>query len=68
MWLFFVVVAFLYNVYGIPLRNTFPYQTPDNLVYWLLADYLSDAIYLVDMLLVKPRLIFMKGSWLSDSV
>uniref|UniRef100_A0A914D369 Cyclic nucleotide-binding domain-containing protein n=1 Tax=Acrobeloides nanus TaxID=290746 RepID=A0A914D369_9BILA len=61
MWLFFVVVAFLYNVYGIPLRNSFPYQTPDNLVYWLIADYTSDAIYLVDMLLVKPRLIFMKG-------
>ncbi|VBB30853.1 unnamed protein product [Acanthocheilonema viteae] len=52
---------FLYNAFGIPLRSSYPYQTESNLIYWLIADYIADAIYLIDMLLIKPRLRFMRG-------
>ncbi|KAL3997595.1 Cyclic nucleotide-binding domain family protein [Acanthocheilonema viteae] len=57
----FLVIAFLYNAFGIPLRSSYPYQTESNLIYWLIADYIADAIYLIDMLLIKPRLRFMRG-------
>lgn len=56
-----VVIAFLYNAFGIPLRSSYPYQTESNLIYWLIADYIADAIYFIDMLLVKPRIRFMRG-------
>lgn len=59
-WLVIVVTAYLYNAFGIPLRSTYPYQTDQNLVYWLFADYTADMINLMDMLLVKPRLRFMQ--------
>ncbi|CAG9529748.1 unnamed protein product, partial [Cercopithifilaria johnstoni] len=61
IWLTIVVIAFLYNAFGIPLRISYPYQTKSNLIYWLIADYFADAIYLIDMLLIKPRLRFMRG-------
>jgi hypothetical protein len=60
-WLFFVVFAFLYNAFVIPLRSTYPYQTEDNVIYWMLCDYICDLIYLMDMVFVKPRLTFMRG-------
>lgn len=34
-------------------------QTKSNLRYWLLCDYTCDLIYLLDLLIVKPRLTFM---------
>uniref|UniRef100_A0A915B0W7 Cyclic nucleotide-binding domain-containing protein n=2 Tax=Parascaris TaxID=6254 RepID=A0A915B0W7_PARUN len=61
VWLSIVVVAFLYNAFGIPLRSTYPYQTESNLPYWLTADYTADMIYIIDLFIVKPRLRFMKG-------
>ncbi|CAJ0564927.1 unnamed protein product, partial [Mesorhabditis spiculigera] len=60
-WLFAVTTAFLYNALGIPLRSSYPYQTDANVVYWLIVDYLCDAIYLADMIIIKPRLQFMRG-------
>ncbi|KAM3721767.1 Cyclic nucleotide-gated cation channel [Dirofilaria immitis] len=60
IWLTLVVIAFLYNAFGIPLRSSYPYQTKSNLIYWLIADYIADAIYLMDILLFKPRLRFMR--------
>ncbi|MFH4980627.1 hypothetical protein AB6A40_007336, partial [Gnathostoma spinigerum] len=60
-WLSIVTTAFLYNAFGIPLRSSYPYQTDENLIYWLIADYISDFIYLLDLLLIKPRLRFMRG-------
>lgn len=56
-----MVIAFLYNAFGIPLRSSYPYQTESNLMYWLIADYIADAIYLTDVLFIKPRLRFMRG-------
>jgi hypothetical protein len=60
-WLFFVVAAFLYNAFAIPLRSTYPYQTDENILYWMLCDYMFDLIYLMDLMIIKPRLTFMEG-------
>ncbi|KAL3090323.1 hypothetical protein niasHS_006775 [Heterodera schachtii] len=59
-WLSFVLVAFLYNAFVIPLRCSYPYQTSSNLRLWLLCDYTADLIYLLDLVLVKPRMTFMR--------
>jgi hypothetical protein len=58
-WLSFVVAAFVFNAFGIPLRCSYPYQTTQNLRYWLFFDYTCDLLYLIDLLVVKPRLTFM---------
>uniref|UniRef100_A0A7E4V3G7 Cyclic nucleotide-binding domain-containing protein n=2 Tax=Panagrellus redivivus TaxID=6233 RepID=A0A7E4V3G7_PANRE len=61
LWLSVVVLAFFYNAFGIPLRCAYPYQTDENIFWWMLFDYICDFIYIVDMVAVKPRLIFMRG-------
>ncbi|XP_068117243.1 cyclic nucleotide-gated channel beta-1 isoform X3 [Hyperolius riggenbachi] len=61
MWLFFVVVAWNWNCWLIPVRWAFPYQTPSNIHYWLLMDYLCDLIYLLDITVFQVRLQFVRG-------
>ncbi|XP_070411166.1 cyclic nucleotide-gated channel beta-3 isoform X3 [Nothobranchius furzeri] len=61
IWLFFVVAAWNWNVWLIPVRWAFPYQTPENIYLWLLADYTCDFIYIVDMVIFQPRLQFVRG-------
>ncbi|XP_030645122.1 cyclic nucleotide-gated cation channel beta-1 [Chanos chanos] len=61
LWLFFVTLAWNWNVWFIPVRWAFPYQTPDNFYFWLLADYLCDSIYILDILVFQPRLQFVRG-------
>ncbi|KAJ3596482.1 hypothetical protein NHX12_002889 [Muraenolepis orangiensis] len=61
LWLFMVTLAWNWNVWLIPVRWAFPYQTPTNIYYWLLIDYLCDLIYLLDILLFQPRLQFVRG-------
>ncbi|KAM9408334.1 cyclic nucleotide-gated channel beta-3 [Pholidichthys leucotaenia] len=61
LWLFLVVAAWNWNVWLIPVRWAFPYQTPDNLHLWLLADYTCDLIYITDILVFQPRLQFVRG-------
>ncbi|XP_055363364.1 cyclic nucleotide-gated cation channel beta-3 [Betta splendens] len=61
IWLFFVVAAWNWNVWLIPVRWAFPYQTPDNIHLWLLADYTCDLIYITDILVFQPRLQFVRG-------
>ena len=36
-------------------------ETPENRYYWWFCDYLSDFIYLLDILLVKVRIRFVKN-------
>ncbi|TMS40245.1 hypothetical protein L596_006643 [Steinernema carpocapsae] len=60
-WLFIVVSAFLYNAIIIPLRSSYPYQNMIPTYWWLLFDYSADFIYLLDMIIIKPRLQFMKS-------
>ncbi|XP_017563507.1 cyclic nucleotide-gated cation channel beta-3 isoform X3 [Pygocentrus nattereri] len=61
LWLFLVTCAWNYNVWLIPVRWAFPYQTPENIHLWLLADYLCDSIYILDILVFQPRLQFVRG-------
>ncbi|KAI4539544.1 hypothetical protein MG293_009939 [Ovis ammon polii] len=61
LWLLLVTIAFNWNCWFIPLRMVFPYQTPHNTHYWLITDLVCDTIYLFDLLLIQPRLQFMRG-------
>ncbi|XP_049929423.1 cyclic nucleotide-gated cation channel beta-1-like [Epinephelus moara] len=61
LWMFLVSLAWNWNVWFIPVRWAFPYQTPDNIYYWLLIDYLCDLIYILDITIFQPRLQFVRG-------
>ncbi|XP_077309938.1 cyclic nucleotide-gated channel beta-1 isoform X4 [Lithobates pipiens] len=61
LWLFFVVMAWNWNCWLIPVRWAFPYQTPTNIHYWLFMDYLCDLIYLLDIVVFQARLQFVRG-------
>jgi hypothetical protein len=57
-WLFVVMITYTWNSAVIPLRAVFPYQSRDNWKYWLMADYMCDVIYLLDIFVFKTRLRF----------
>ncbi|KAF4010736.1 hypothetical protein G4228_002527 [Cervus hanglu yarkandensis] len=61
LWLFFVVLAWNWNCWLIPVCWAFPYQTPNNIHLWLLMDYLCDLIYLLDITVFQMRLQFVRG-------
>ncbi|XP_067904997.1 uncharacterized protein [Heterodontus francisci] len=61
LWLSIVVLAWNWNVWLIPVRCTFPYQTSDNIHLWLLMDYFCDLIYLMDIAVFQSRLQFVQG-------
>ncbi|KAK2918148.1 hypothetical protein Q8A73_004894 [Channa argus] len=61
LWMFLVCLAWNWNAWFIPVRWAFPYQTPDNIYYWLLTDYLCDLIYILDITIFQPRLQFVRG-------
>ncbi|XP_075796565.1 cyclic nucleotide-gated channel beta-1 [Pelodiscus sinensis] len=61
LWLFFVVLAWNWNCWLIPVRCTFRYQTPENLHSWLIVDYLCDLIYFLDIIVFQVRLQFVQG-------
>ncbi|XP_077145094.1 cyclic nucleotide-gated channel beta-1 [Ranitomeya variabilis] len=61
LWLFFVVLAWNWNCWFIPVRWAFPYQMPENVHYWLFMDYLCDLIYLLDIVVFQVRLQFVRG-------
>lgn len=61
LWMMLVCLAWNWNVWFIPVRWAFPYQTPDNIYYWLLTDYLCDFIYILDITVFQPRLQFVRG-------
>lgn len=66
-WLCIVSMTFLYNAWVIPLRSTFPFQTPENTSAWLIADFCADIIYLVDIVFIKHRIMFLhEGFWVRD--
>ncbi|KAJ4922289.1 hypothetical protein JOQ06_021633 [Pogonophryne albipinna] len=57
----FTVAAWNWNVWLIPVRWAFPYQTAANVHLWLMADYTCDFIYITDILVFQPRLQFIRG-------
>lgn len=66
-WLFLVNMSFVYNAFVIPFRVSFPFQTPENTPIWMACDYCCDLIYLLDILFVKHRLIYLyDGFWVKD--
>lgn len=66
-WLFIMTISYSYNAWCIVLRATFPYQTPSNTSIWMACDYVSDIMYLLDTVFVKPRLMFLhEGFWVDD--
>uniref|UniRef100_A0A8C6J3Y8 Ion transport domain-containing protein n=1 Tax=Melopsittacus undulatus TaxID=13146 RepID=A0A8C6J3Y8_MELUD len=60
-WLMLVTVAYNWNCWFIPLRFVFPYQTPNNTIYWFTMDVLCDICYLCDLLIFQPRVQFIRG-------
>jgi len=40
------------------------YETPENRIYWWIADYACDVIYILDIILVKRRLQFINNGML----
>lgn len=67
-WLSLITFCFIYNAWAIPLRQFFKhYQKPEHLKVWLFLDYLADLIYLLDLVVVKYRIMIMRnGFWVKD--
>lgn len=66
-WLCIVSMSFLYNAWVIPLRTTFPFQTPENTNSWLIADFCADVIYMFDVIFIKHRIMYLhNGFWVRD--
>lgn len=69
-WLGLVTLCYLYNILTIILRTAFQaegYYSPSNYHFWLAADYCCDFIYLLDLVLIKPRVQFIKNGLLQVS-
>uniref|UniRef100_A0A3B3DV82 Cyclic nucleotide-binding domain-containing protein n=1 Tax=Oryzias melastigma TaxID=30732 RepID=A0A3B3DV82_ORYME len=67
LWMLLVSLAWNWNVWFIPVRWAFPYQTSDNIHFWLLADYTCDLVYILDITVFQPRLQFVReGDIVSD--
>lgn len=67
IWMFIASMAVLYNVWLIPLRSSFPYQDASNRAYWMFFDYFCDFIYVLDIFLMQPRIIYLsEGFWMKD--
>ena len=67
-WLFIVALSFLYNAFVIPLRTSFPFQTPENTKIWFTMDCAADIIYIIDLLFIKHRTMYLyEGFWIRDS-
>nr|CAD7426524.1 unnamed protein product [Timema monikensis] len=68
LWLIVVSMAFLYNCWVVPLRSTFLFRNPENLGLWFTVDCCADAIYLLDLMVVKPRIMYLlDGFWIHDT-
>lgn len=66
-WMLIAASSVLYNAFIIPLRSAFPTQTPNNRSIWMFFDYLMDTIYLIDIVLIQPRIMFLnEGFWITD--
>lgn len=66
-WLCVVSLSFLYNAWVIPLRSTFPFQTPENTNTWLICDFCADIIYLLDVIFFKHRIMYLfEGFWVKN--
>ncbi|XP_023323760.1 cyclic nucleotide-gated cation channel beta-3 [Eurytemora carolleeae] len=68
VWYCILMMALLYNAWTIPLRTSFTlYQTPENTIYWMIGDYISDFFYWSDILLIKPRMMYLNEHGIYES-
>lgn len=66
-WLCIVSISFVYNAWVIPLRSSFPVHTSDNLIIWLIFDYFVDVIYMLDVIFIKHRVMYLyDGFWVRN--
>ncbi|KAJ3654897.1 hypothetical protein Zmor_014050 [Zophobas morio] len=66
-WMSIAAMSVMYNAWVIPLRSTFPYQTPQNRPVWMAFDYIADFVYFIDMILIQPRVKYLhEGFWVTD--
>ncbi|KAF5273625.1 hypothetical protein FQR65_LT04624 [Abscondita terminalis] len=56
VWSCIAALAVSYNLWAIPLRCTFPYQTESNRKVWMFLDYLSDSVYIIDIVFIQTRI------------
>ncbi|KAF5273624.1 hypothetical protein FQR65_LT04623 [Abscondita terminalis] len=63
VWMCIAALAVSYNLWVIPLRSTFPYQNASNRRVWMFFDYLSDAIYLIDIIFIQTRIKHVHGGF-----
>ncbi|XP_037068488.1 cyclic nucleotide-gated cation channel beta-3-like [Pollicipes pollicipes] len=67
VWLAIISIFFTYNSWAIPLRAAFPFHTPETSRYWYTFDYMGDLFYLLDIILFKSRVMFVKnGFWVKN--
>ncbi|KAH8867990.1 Cyclic nucleotide-gated cation channel beta-3 [Schistosoma japonicum] len=60
LWLGFLLIAVLYNYITIPFREAFNiYDDDDNMTLWYTLNSLMDTLYLLDILLLRPRIEFL---------
>ena len=55
------------HVLNILIRYKDGIETPENRYYWWFCDYLADLIYLLDIILVKVRIRFVKNGLMEVS-
>ncbi|KAM3181049.1 hypothetical protein ACTXT7_015106 [Hymenolepis weldensis] len=61
IWLFFVMLALIYNSVAIPFREAFDiYDKMEHQTMWVTCDSIADIIYLIDLIVVKPRIQFIE--------
>ncbi|CAH8650324.1 unnamed protein product [Heterobilharzia americana] len=61
-WLGFLLIAVLYNYITIPFREAFNiYDDEDNTTLWYTLNSITDTLYLLDILLIRPRVEFLDG-------
>lgn len=69
-WLFLVTCTVMYNALAIPLRAAFTtrYMNKNTYLYWLIADYVGDFIYILDILVFKQRLTYLTSGLIETDV
>ncbi|TPP58006.1 Cyclic nucleotide gated cation channel [Fasciola gigantica] len=60
-WLMCLTFAVLYNFVTIPLREAFDIYDEDYRFYWYIGNAISDGLYLLDMIIVRPRMEFIEN-------
>ncbi|XP_050503522.1 cyclic nucleotide-gated cation channel beta-1 [Diabrotica virgifera virgifera] len=67
IWMSIAAMSVFYNAWVIPMRSTFPYQTKENRVVWMVFDYIADFIYITDVFCIQPRVKYLhEGFWVTD--